>query len=166
MTVLLVGVTLLASSFATQLVLFRVRLPRRQTPALLAVYASVPLLVIGVALGTNHGLQLPAPEAVRLGLFYVSFALAYIVLHSAIEMQSPTLAIVSYVAKTGATGCSDEELFARFGRGVQLSERLALMESGGLIQDSGDVIDLTAQGRSLAMLFERAGRIFGLAMGG
>jgi hypothetical protein len=62
-------------------------------------------------------------------LFYVSFALAYIVLHSAIEVDSPTLAIVSYVAKAGANGCSEAALFARFGQafGAHGARRLGPM---------------------------------------
>jgi len=166
MLVLLDGLGLLACSFLVQLVLFRVRLPSRHTPALLLVYTLVPLIVTAAAWGVHVLPALSPPEVVRVGLFYISFSLAYIVVHSALEMQSPTLAIVSCVAKAGPNGCSDEILSARFGRGVELAQRLALMEQGGWIQSAGDVVTLSPQGRSYAMLFEHAGRAFGLAMGG
>lgn len=163
---MLAGPALLACSFITQLVLWHVRVPRRQTPALLMVYAIVPLLVVAAVWATGHSLPFSAAETVRVGLFYVSFALAYIVLHSAIEVDSPTLAIVSYVAKAGANGCSEAALFARFGQGIELAGRLALMERGGWVRCTGDVIRLTQRGRSFAVLYERSSQVFGLTMGG
>jgi hypothetical protein len=114
----------------------------------------------------GHPLALCAAEAVRLGLFYVSLSLAYIAAYSAIEAESATLAIVSYVEKAGAAGATDADLTAQFGRATMLMDRLALMESGGWVRCEGADVALTAEGRFFAEMFERAARFFGLAKGG
>ncbi len=163
MTVLLVGAGLFLTSFVLQAVLWRVRLPRRQTPALLVLFSVVPIVAMAVALPTGFAARFSPPEIVAIALFYLSFSLAYISLYSALEMQSPTLAIVSRVAGCGSAGCEEADLFARFGQGAELSERLDVMERGRWIQLDGDVITLTPQGAFFARLFASAARIFGLA---
>jgi len=104
MTVFLAGAGLLLASFLVQLLIWRVALPRSQTVALLLIFAVVPPCVLATAALSGHALWLPAPETARLVLAYVAFTLAYVVLYSAIEHQSPTLAIISQVAKDGSRG--------------------------------------------------------------
>src|SRR5262249_15438455 len=97
MTVLLAGLGLLFISFCVQLVLWRIFVPGRQIRALLVIFFLVPLIVFGVVQIAGIVLvTLSAAEIVRLAVFYVSCGLMYIVLYSAIEEQSPTLAIISY----------------------------------------------------------------------
>lgn len=166
MTVFLAGAGLLFASLIVQLLVWRLALPRSQTLGLLLIFALVPPCVLGAAALGGHGLSLPAPEAARLVLGYVSFALAYVVLYSAIEHQSPTLAIVLRVAQEGSGGCPSSELFASFAREDPMSNRIDAMELGGYVQLDGDVVKLTSHGRRYAELFEYAGGLFGLAKGG
>ena len=91
-------------------------------------------------------------------LAYVAFTLAYVVLYSAIEHQSPTLAIISQVAKDGSRGCASADLYAHFAREDPMSNRIEAMELGGYVQLDEDV--------RYAQLFEYAGGLFGLAKGG
>ena len=167
MTVLLAGVGLLFLSFCGQLVLWRIFIPTRQIRALLVIFFLVPLIVFGVVqlTGTPIALAaLSAAEAARLAIFYVSCALTYIVLFSAIEEQSPTLAIISYVFKKSQ--CTAADLVERFGKGHELSQRIELLARSEFVKREGDRYRLAATGDRLAKLFDAANRLFGIESGG
>ncbi len=167
MTVLLAGTGLLFLSFCAQLVVWRIFVPGRQIRALLVIFFLVPLIAFGglqitgspIVLGT-----LSAVEVVRLGIFYVSCALTYIVLFSAIEEQSPTLAIISYVAERSR--CTDADLVDRFGKGRELSQRIELLARSEFVRHDGDRYRLAPAGHRFAKLFDVANRLFGLESGG
>jgi len=160
------GILLLLCSLCAQVVLWRVSLPRRHTHALLVLFATLPLLMAGVAWAFGHPLATSPALAARIGLFYAAYALAYIVIYSAIENESPTLAIVALVAKAGPAGCADAELVERFGRGTAMAARFAVLERGGWVRTEGDRISLTAEGQSYARFFELAAQLFGIRLGG
>jgi hypothetical protein len=166
MTVLLTGVGLLLLSFCAQLALWRIFIPSRQIRALLLVFILMPLIVAGVVqlTGIPMPAALSAAEMVRLAIFYVSCALTYIVLFSAIEEQSPTLAIISYVAKKSQ--CSVADLVDRFGRGHELSQRIELLARSEFVRQEGNRYRLSPAGDRLAKLFDAANRLFGLESGG
>jgi hypothetical protein len=166
MAVLLTGVALFALSFLGQIALKHVWFPTKRTQGLLILYALVPLAAIVVAALTGQAMRFSAPEAVRLALLYVSVSLAYIALYSAVENQSPTLAIITNLANAGAPGRTEAELSQRFARDFAITGRFAVLEHGGWVRCEGDVIRLTPQGRFYAELFERASRVFGLIKGG
>ncbi len=166
MAALLTAFSFLVLSFLVQLVVWRVALPRRHTPALVLIFAITPVVATIAAWATGHALQFSAAEAVRLALFYISFALAYIGIYSAIEMESASLAIIVYVAGAGNAGCDDAELSARFGQGSTIAGRFAVIERGGWVRSEGDTITLSPEGRFWAIVFESASRLFGLSQGG
>ncbi len=166
MAELLTGVALLALSFLVQVMVWRIALPRRHTPALLVLFAVVPLIAISVAHLIGYPIHFSAAQALRIALFYVAYSLVYISIYSAIETESATLSIVTYVASAGSAGRDDAELYARFGRGSTIEGRFEQIERGGWIARDGDTITLTPQGHFWAVLFELASRIFALSQGG
>lgn len=162
MSVLVIGAGLLVLAFIVQVALWRIALPERQTRALLVLFSVVPILVFGIASASGHPLVLSTAELARLGMMYVSCSLAYVVLYSAIEMQSPTLAIVLDIAARGSEGRTGADLLVRFGRDDPMAGRLAAMERSGWVCRNGDVLRLTAQGRGYARLFEHASTLVGV----
>jgi hypothetical protein len=167
MNVLLVGITLLMLSFCVQLLLWRVWLPARQIQTLLIVFIIAPFVAIAMLTVTGGQQFLPTfsiADIVRLIFFYASCSLVYIILYSAIEERSPTLAIVSYVGNRA--GSTEAELFERFGGGDELFHRIELLTLSKFVGRDGDNWHLTPAGRRLAQLFDVAGRLFGLEVGG
>jgi hypothetical protein len=167
MTVLLAGIGLLFLSFCVQLALWRIFIPRRQIRALLVIFFLAPLVVFGIVqlTGTPIALAvLSSAETTRLAIFYVSCALTYIVLFSAIEEQSPTLAIISYVAEKSQ--CTGADLVARFGKGHELSHRIDLLARSEFVRHEGDRYRLAPPVERLAKLFDAASRLFGIESGG
>jgi hypothetical protein len=107
-----------------------------------------------------------AADAFRLALFYVSCSLVYICIYSAIEIPSPTLAIVSLIAKSGAAGCPEGRLAEVMAQADDLDRRIRAMETGLLIVFDDGQYRLTRKGRRIATLFEFGSVIFGLPLGG
>jgi hypothetical protein len=161
------GAGMLALSFVVHVIVWRVRLPGRQIETLLVIFALVPAAAL---LGVYYsGLPMPrlfSPETLRLALFYIPFSLAYICIYSAIEIPSPTLTIVSYLARCRPSGCTEQQISDLLNKTDGLSTRLGAMRSGDLIALDNGRCRLTSKGRRIARLFEFASVIFGLPLGG
>ena len=106
MNVLLYGSLLFMAAFVLHVVVWRIRLPKRQTKALLFIFFGV--LACGSLLLFKYpgtiiilGLHPPVavPEYCRIWLYFVSLTLAYMITYSAIEADSPSLMIILKIAK-------------------------------------------------------------------
>ena len=94
------GTGLLTLAFLVHVVLWRVAVPKRQTRALLLIFVLIPTAAAAALVSGQLPIfaGLSTPQALRLMLFYVSCSLAYICTYSAVDMPSPTLTIISYIA--------------------------------------------------------------------
>jgi hypothetical protein len=155
------GIFVLA--LVAQVIVWRIWLPPRQTPALLVLFLVVPMVVVVTMVSLGRLPTLAPADAVRALLFYVPSALAYTILYSSFEMQSPTLMIVSYLAAARGLGRTEPELRAHIGQDTPLEQRLRIMIAGGLLSERGGVLSLSGQGQFFAQLFEIGARVFGVA---
>ena len=117
MNVLVWSIALLGLAFGLHLAVWRIRLPARQTRALLTVFFGV--LVAGLAALGAAGVMAPrwAPylpawpaQLLHVGLFFVSVTLAYMITYSALEADSPSLVMIQAIADAGDDGL-DERRF-------------------------------------------------------
>lgn len=167
MRLFLAGLVLLLLASFMHIIMWRVRPPRRSIRALLCIFAATPLVAIPIySLISPLAAFANASEAVRILLFYVSCSLVYVVLYSAIESTSPSLAIVSYVASCGGAGCADADLADHITDDEGISARIAAMKAGQMIVVSDGQCTLTPAGRRWAGLFEFASTVFRLPLGG
>lgn len=165
MRLFLTGLLLLLLAFFVHIVAWRVRLPRRSIRALLCIFAATPLVVVPIYFAIEPAFT-DASDAVRILLFYVSCALVYVVLYSAIESKSPSLAIVSYLASCGSAGCVEADFAGHVTDDEGISTRIAAMTAVQMIVVSDGQCTLTPAGRRWAKLFEFASTIFRLPLGG
>jgi len=169
MNVLLAGAGLFATSFLVHLVYWRISIPRRQTSALLVLFFATALvafvldaILFGGAVLDLHGFW----QVLHAGLLYTSLTLVYVILYSALENESPTLAIVEHVAASGDEGCTAAEVRRAVGRSNPVARRINLLASGSLVVRADDRYALTRKGRWLARLFSFAASGIGLQPGG
>lgn len=128
--------------------------------ALAFVLVCAPLLYWGL-------LDRSAADFARLTLLFISVALAYTTICPTIEAPSPTLTMIAHLGDRGREiGCPEDELFRRFIAQDGLTERLKLMQYGGLIRIVDGACSLTKKGVLIARLFEFAAKLFGLPKGG
>ena len=167
MRLFLAGLVLLLLAFFLHVIAWRVRPPRRSIRALLGIFAATPLVVVPIYFAIEPSPAFTdASDAVRILLFYVSCSLVYVVLYSAIESKSPSLAIVSYAARCGSTGCAEADFADHIVDDERISTRIAAMAAAQMIVVSAGQCTLTPAGRRWAELFEFASTVFRLPLGG
>jgi hypothetical protein len=86
----------------------------------------------------------PAALSVRLAdllyitVFYVSASLGYIVLYSAVQVDSPTLSLMRFLAEGGAAGRSPDEVSDFLAARPFVKSRLRALIQSGLIREEAD----------------------------
>jgi hypothetical protein len=161
------GLLLLLLAFFVHIVAWRLRLPRRSIRALLCIFAATPLVVVPIYFAVEPSPAFTdASDVFRILLFYGSCSLVYVVLYSAIESKSPTLAIVSYVASRGSAGCAEADFADRVVDDEGISTRIAAMKTAQMVVVCDGQCTLAPAGRRWAALFEFASSIFRLPLGG
>jgi hypothetical protein len=159
MLALLFAISLVLASFAVHVIVWRVRLPRRQTRALLLVFSLVPITVIlaivsGFAPGRFYSPV--AAEIPAIALFYMGATCTYLITYYGIEDTSPSLTIIRAVQRSGTHGCSREELEVLLSESQPVESRLAALKSAGYLTPSGTGFLLAPRGMRAA----RAARFF------
>lgn len=159
MQVLFWGLGLLAVAFLLHLIVWKIRLPRRQTKVLLLIFFGT-LAVGTVLLWTNPELSLfgiPAPakwtQFAHIALMFTAFTLAYMITYSGLEADSPSLVMVQTIAEAGEEGLPRETFFQRMNDDVLVAPRVRDLLTDKMAVLEGDRYCLTSKGRLMARLF-------------
>lgn len=160
MSVLIYGSLLYLSAFVLHVLLWKVRLPRRHTRALLRLFLGVfgvgllAMLVLGRRISI-WGIPPPAalPEYLQMALFLVSLTMAYVGVYTAIEADSPSLVIIMRIAKAGTSGVSREALDRTLDDDVLIKPRLRDLLADRLVEFDGEKYRLKRSGLIMARVF-------------
>lgn len=161
--------TLLAIAFVIHLAWWRIRMPRRHTLVLMAVFFGT--LLAGLACVCQvPGLVAWRPhdwlEMLHVAEFYVAMTLAYVVAYSAIEERSPSMTLLTYVSAAGDRGRSEAEMRALLAGVMPVDRRLKAMIRDGMLRLDGRTFRISGKGRGWARLFGTWRRLAGLPKGG
>lgn len=160
-------------AFVVHLIIWKIRLPRKQTQSLLLIFFGV--LCVTLALLPNlaelipfTGLKLPVPITtyLHITLFMTSVTLAYITTYSAVEVDSPSLLMVQAIERAGEAGLSIEELRATMNNALLVEPRIRDLIHDGMAQLDGDLYRLTAKGAIMARMFTVQRRLLKAGTGG
>jgi hypothetical protein len=138
LTVLFWGLALLGGALAAHVLWWRTRLPANQLAALLKLFLAVLALwlcgnaLLGLAGIGIAGLPLAPVACLHAGLLYLSAALAYVVLFSTIDADSPSINILRALDEAGPQGLTEAELLRRTGMERFFASRLERMETDGM----------------------------------
>jgi len=138
--------------------------PRRHTPALLVLFLSV--LAIGMAVGPRWSGGWGPQDGWEMAYVLVlagPLALAYVAFYSAIEEDSPSLALVAMTQRAGANGCQREDFSVIINDDLLSGSRLAALARDGYVQITGGRCQLTTKGRRLARALAVVARLFGFS---
>lgn len=167
MRVLLVGSGLFATAFIIHLALWRIRAPRRHIRALLRLFYGC----LAAALTLGWAMPIPllrfAPsEIVHLFLFFSGLTLAYIITYTAVQVDSPSLMIVSRIAAAGAAGLSRAALLAQLTDDVLVRPRIEDLVRDEAVAFGDGVYRLRWRGRRFLSLIVGWRRVMGLPVRG
>jgi len=156
MGVLFWGVVIFLAALSVHLILWRIRLPKAQTRTLLGVFGFT--LLIGIcALYLYPGklfMLNNLADYLHLVIFYVSIMLAYIVTYSAIEVDSPSLVIVTMISQAGKEGLIQDRLAEMLNDDLLVKPRVRDLLRDGLAVLDADKYKLTRKGLIVAGVFD------------
>ena len=160
---------LFALSFAVHWAWWRVRVPQRQSAAILFLFMGMLLAGLAAARWWPP-LQAYGPQgfwpALQVSLFQVSMTLASIVAYSALEERSPSMTLLVHVADSNGAGRTSDELYAVLGGMTPIELRLAAMSRDKMLAADGQTYLITAKGRAWATTFGTWRRFIRLKKGG
>jgi hypothetical protein len=168
MNLVFFSLALFTAVFLVHWLLWRVWRPRRQILALLFLFFGLLPGVLLLFWGFPEWEFWPRNpwEWLHALLFYVAVSLAYIVVFSALEQDSPSLTVVVFVADAGQRGRTQDELYKLIDLDFIVGERFEAMLHGKMIEQVGDVYRLTPKGLFWARLFWLFRKMFKLELGG
>lgn len=160
MNVLFYGIGLIFIAFSIHLIIWRIRLPRNQTKALLQIFFGtliIGILILGKFSAYISFLGIPAPatiyEYLQLSFFFVSLTFAYIATYSALEVDSPSLVMVTTIAKAGPDGLDKNTLEQKMGDALLIVPRLRDLVAGGMVCLDEELYRLNQKGILIAHIF-------------
>jgi hypothetical protein len=105
-------------------------------------------------------------QAAHVALTQIAGALAYVCLYSAIEADSPTVAIVQFTAEAGARGRCRDEYLAIINDDLLLGSRFRAMIRDGFVREQSGSYQLTEKGVRMARFFTLTSRLLGMSRAG
>lgn len=151
-------------TFVLHVALWRCRTPRKQTRAVLLFFlASIP---VGVGLAIAAGVVQDTADVLLIAQFLTAAALAYTCINSAIQQDSPTLLVVTFVALAGPAGCTADEVRRALDGDLTLEPRLEEFRRSGMIEVRDGTYRLTGRGRVFRSGFELLRHVLQLPRGG
>ena len=168
MHTLLVASCLFAAAFVLHLLVWRIRLPGRQSAALLAIFTGCLLGWLAAAwlLPGNPTAPRDAAEAIHVALVHVALTLAYVVAYSAIEHRSPSMTLLLAVAGAAPRGLTRDQLRCLLVAALPVETRLDAMVREGMLLGGPDGYRLAPKGRVWEGVLGGWRRLLGLPRGG
>ena len=159
MKILFWGSFLFCLAFLVHLIVWRIRLPKRQTKTLLYIFFGTLLIGLFMLWSAKFILQMMtlAPETLseylHIFLFVASFTLAYMITYSALEADSPSLVMIMSIANAGPNGLPKEQF-----EQLMTDEMLVIPRIRDLLRDKivyveGKKYKLTTKGLVSAWIF-------------
>ncbi len=162
MTTFFFACALAAAAWLVHAAVWQVRIPRRQTRAILLIFAGT--LAVGLYAGVH---LLPGfLDCGRAALFFLACTAAYVVTYSAIEADSPSLAIMLRIARAGAGGIAAHAVVREMSDEVLIIPRIADLVRDGMVCVSDARYLLTPKGRRFVRIFIGWRALLGLPRGG
>ena len=167
MRILVTGLGLFAAVFCLHLALWRIRAPRRQFKALLGLFygSLLAVLILGWT-SLIPAFRFAPAEAVHLLLFFTGLTLSYIIVYSAVQVDSPSLVIVSGIAASGESGLERDALFAQLTDDILVRPRLEDLVRDNVVTFDGGVYRIRRGGGRFLALIVAWRRVMGLPIRG
>lgn len=160
---------LFLAAFLLHWILWRIRIPRRQTAILLLIFlGTLPAGLIATMFLPWASLSGPLAfwRVLHISIFHVGMSLAYVVAYSAIEERSPSMTVLTHVADARSEGRAREEIVATLNATAMVDARLSALLRDHMIEEWDGSYSLTTKGRIWATAFSSWRRLLNFEKGG
>lgn len=146
-------------AFLIHLLIWRVRLPYKQSRSLLLsfylTFVIASLFLPFIPHGRVWSLLLPHDllELAHVLVIFTSLTLAYLITYSALEADSPSLVMVNLIAQAMPEGLSTLDLEKQLNDDLLIVPRIKDLLRDNLATLQGDKLVLTPQGRAFVQIF-------------
>lgn len=168
MAVLIYSLGLFLTAFGFHCVVWKIRLPKNHSGALVVIFSGILAAGIGVLKFFEGGMgEMGLPVLAGPGDYfqvvaaYVSVTLAYVVTYSGIEVDSPSLVMVLEIHRAGAQGLGEMHFHQTMDNSTLVLPRVNDLIKGRLAVLEQGNYQLTFKGRMIAGLFSLYRKILG-----
>jgi hypothetical protein len=173
MRILLLGTFIFFLALSLHLAIWRLCLPKRHRKALLRIFLATFFVIIFVIWILSSRDLIPGifrihyfSEVIHTFIFVIAFTFSYIITYSAVEANSPSLAIIKTIARAGDEGLGKEKLLMMLNNDVLIRPRLADLLTDGLVSITDGRYRLTSKGFLTARIFITYRKLLNLPIGG
>jgi hypothetical protein len=153
--------------------LWRLKRPRRQIPALFIIFYILPLFCLLLYCGITHffeplralAFHYTFSEWLLLAIFHCVLSSAYILTYPAAQAVSPSLKLALLIKQSMPQGATAEELAAYFTADELLDKRIEDVFDEEFVRERAGVLELTGKGRFIVSIFIFIRRMLGLPIG-
>lgn len=160
MHVLSCGLIFFSIAFILHFIIWKIRIPRRQTNALFAIFFGI--CILGIFLFAKSGFF----ESLYIFVLFSSLTLAYIITYSAIEVDSPSLSLVTAFDNNAKAGLSREDISKFMTDSKLVIPRISDLVRDKLVYSDSGKFKLTAKGKNFIRIFILYRRLLGAQKGG
>ena len=160
MRILLYSLLLFSTAFIFHIVLWKIRLPKRQTKVLLQIFFST--LIVGILFlisissfisEAENIVPQKTSEYLHICLIFISLTLSYMITYSALEADSPTLVMVMTIEKAGPEGLDKKEFDRMLNDDILIKPRIRDLIIDKMAYLDGEKYKLTSKGVLFARIF-------------
>ena len=160
MKVLVFGLTIFCLAFMVHLIVWKIRLPKRQVKTMLLLFFATllsSLIILWSAPASFKLLNLAAPddiwEYLHICLLFISLTLAYMITCSALEADSPSLVMVMAINNAEPDGLDKMRFKELMSDETLVMPRINDILIDGMAYMDGDRYCLTPKGALMARIF-------------
>lgn len=159
--ILFTGLLSFALALIVQIVIWRIRVPKKQMFCLFGIFLCLPLLVLIVC---ANWFALTLLDSLAATLLWLAMAAAYIQTYPALREDIPSFRLLLLLEKEQA-GMSKEQIITAMKTDNLFSAKLDELENENLLVTKNGRLELSPAGRKLAHLFYYYRKMLGLERG-
>lgn len=151
MKIFFIGCFLFCFAILFHLVIWKIRLPKKQLASLLKVFCAIfiswiSLSIIFIFNMISFKFTLRLSEILHISLFYISLSLSYVIAYSTIEADSPSLRINMILAEKGEKGIGKQELLKALNMEQFFASRIGRLVDDKMIKEIEGKYEIDTKG--------------------
>lgn len=166
MTILICGIVLFLLAIACHILIWKVRMPKNHTRTLFLIFLIFFCAGVLTMAGCGGIRASTVCDYARLALLYLALVLAYLITYSAIEVDSPSMYMISKIMESSSHGIGSDDMKRMMNSEMLVVPRINDLRQEGLVSARDGTYRLTFKGAIVAKIFVYYRALLGEKKGG